>query len=100
MADAIPQPDKHGSPHIGIGAIGPEIVAAFRAEPHDLAALFAKIKERSPALAGFLLGRAEQLAPRDPGAKRSVTQLALEVLGIVASSEEASDLETQFGRDV
>lgn len=99
MPNSTDQPGPHPSAGSGLETISSDIIASFRAEPHDLGKLFDTIKNNSPALAEFLLGRAQELAPGDPRVKQLAAQLALEVLGIVAAKEEAARLDAEFGLD-
>lgn len=92
--------EGHDFDHIlsGIPHVSPEIVAAFRAEPHKFDELFDKLKQTNRSLADFLLARAVELTPGNLQDRERVTQLALEALGIITSQAQAEELNALFNQ--
>lgn len=72
-----------------------EVITTFLAEEHNLEELYKFLKKHDPHLAGFLMRRAEQLAPRDIEHKRALAQLALEMYGIQYVQGEVDTLRKE-----
>lgn len=89
-------PINHGH----IIKVSPNVIGAFRAEPHSIDSLFDWLKLTNPDLSRFILARIEQLAPSDMPNKEVLARVALETLGVIEAQGEVTELNAQFSNDI
>lgn len=88
------EPRKTGTNFV----VADETIEAFLADPVRRTEILDRLRRGNPALLGYVVGRAENLAPGDLRVKEAATTLAAEAIAILLAQADTDALESWLGR--
>jgi hypothetical protein len=83
MAQDVPE----SQPQFLLPRVEEEVLESFEQHLPNFEVLYRQLQLENPALAVYILRRAEQLAPRDINAKNKYARVALELAGILSAQQ-------------